>query len=61
MGLVTYLLMKFPGIGIASPWLALGFIGGVVLVGLLIYYISKIVRKRSGINIDLVFKELPPE
>lgn len=61
MGLVTFLLMKYPGIGIASPWLALGFIGGVVVVGLAIYFISKIVRKRSGINIDLSFKELPPE
>jgi amino acid transporter len=61
MALVTYLLMTYPGIGIASPWLGLGFIVAVVAVGLLIYYISKLVQKRHGINIDLSFKELPPE
>lgn len=61
MALVLYLLMSYPGIGIASPWIGLGFIAGVVAVGLLIYYISKFVQKRNGINIDLSFKELPPE
>lgn len=61
MALVTYLLMTNPGIGIASPWLGLGFIVAVVVVGLLIYFISKAVQKSKGINIDLSFKELPPE
>ena len=61
MALVTYLLMIYPGIGIASPLVGFGFIVSVVVGGLLIYYVSKIVQKRNGINIDLSFKELPPE
>ena len=61
MGLVTYLLMTFPGIGIASPAMGFGFIAAVVTVGLAIYYISRLVQKRNGINIELSFKELPPE
>ena len=61
MALVTYLLMIYPGIGIASPAVGFGFIASVVAVGLIIYYISKFVQKSKGINIDLSFKELPPE
>lgn len=58
---VTYLLMAYPAIGIPSIGAGAGFLLGVVVVGLLIYYISRAVQKSRGINIDLSFKELPPE
>jgi hypothetical protein len=30
-------------------------------VGALLYYISRWYRKRNGINLDLAYKEIPPE
>jgi hypothetical protein len=35
--------------------------GMIAVVGLAVYYVSKFVRRRQGVNIDLVYKELPPE
>jgi hypothetical protein len=35
--------------------------GGIVVFGLVVYYVSRFIRARQGINIDLVYKELPPE
>jgi hypothetical protein len=34
---------------------------GLVVVGLLIYFIARTVRKAQGINLDLIYRELPPE
>jgi len=33
----------------------------LVVVGLLIYFIARAVRKNQGINLDLIYRELPPE
>lgn len=32
-----------------------------VVVGLLIYYVGRAVRRRQGIDVDLVYPELPPD
>ena len=42
-------------------WQIPAFMGGVIVVGLLIYYISRAVRRSQGIDLDLVYKELPPD
>ena len=34
---------------------------GIVVIGLVIYYGAKYVRRSQGIDIDLVYRELPPE
>jgi hypothetical protein len=34
---------------------------GLALAGLVIFYVSKAYRKSKGINLELVFKEIPPE
>jgi len=31
------------------------------IIPLIIYYIAKAYRKRQGMNIDLLWKEIPPE
>jgi hypothetical protein len=31
------------------------------VVGLLIYYTARAVRRSQGVNIDLVYQELPPD
>jgi hypothetical protein len=37
------------------------FMGGIVIVGLLIYYIARAVRRSQGVDLDLVYQELPPD
>lgn len=44
-----------------NRWQIIAFMGGIVVVGLLIYYISRAVRRSQGIDLDLVYKELPPD
>ena len=61
MALLVYLLMRFPSLGITSPRLVVLFIVSVVVVGLAIYYIARVVQRKRGIDIDLAYRELPPE
>jgi len=35
--------------------------GGIVVFGLVVYYVARAVRRSQGIDVDLVYKELPPE
>jgi APA family basic amino acid/polyamine antiporter len=61
---LTWMVLKYPALAIGSTkntWWVPAFIGGIVVVGLLLYYIPKMVRRSQGINIDLVYQELPPE
>jgi amino acid transporter len=55
----VYMGMTTPAIG-ATGSLAVLVVAGAYLSGFVAYYVSKIVRKRQGINIDMVFKEIPP-
>jgi amino acid transporter len=34
---------------------------GIAIAGLVIYYVAKWYRKRQGVDIELIFKSLPPE
>lgn len=61
MALLTFLLMTYPALGITSPLLVVEFIVAVVLVGLAIYYIAHMIQRKKGINLDLAYRELPPE
>jgi amino acid transporter len=57
-------VLAYPALAIqtfAHWWYVPGFMAAVAAVGLAIFYIAKAVRMRQGINIDLVYKELPPE
>jgi len=44
-----------------NRWQIPAFMGGIVVVGLLIYYVAKLVRRSQGVDIDLVYRELPPD
>jgi hypothetical protein len=35
--------------------------GGIVVFGLVVYYGAKLIRRGQGVDIDLVYRELPPE
>jgi amino acid transporter len=45
----------------ANWWQVPAFMGMIVVIGLAVYFIAKFVRRSQGIDIDLVYKELPPE
>jgi len=56
---LAYEYATWPGFGISSPGLLfLNF--GMILVGFILYWIIRAVRRRQGIDIDLAFKEIPP-
>jgi amino acid transporter len=64
MVFLVWAVLNYPALAIGTPehaWWVPAFIGGIVVVGLLLYYIPKMVRNSQGIDIDLVYKELPPE
>ena len=64
---LAYIVLAYPQLGISGqlglpgPWAGLIFMAALVVVGLLIYYIARTVRKAQGINLDLIYRELPPE
>jgi amino acid transporter len=45
----------------AHRWYIPAFMGGIVVVGLLIFYVARAVRRGQGIDLDLVYRELPPD
>jgi APA family basic amino acid/polyamine antiporter len=62
VGFILFLAYEYatwPGFGISNPtMLFLNF--GMILVGFLLYWVIRAVRRRQGIDLDLVFKEIPP-
>ncbi len=40
---------------------SIGVIIGVYLVGFVAYYVARVYRRSEGVNIDLAFRQLPPE
>jgi hypothetical protein len=45
----------------ANMWWIPAFIGMIIVVGLVVYFGAKFIRRSQGVDIDLVYKELPPE
>jgi APA family basic amino acid/polyamine antiporter len=60
MFFVTIVFLQLPFLGPANP-VAFAFFIGLYITGLVVYYISKAVRKRQGIDLSRVFLEVPPE
>ena len=65
MGFLTWCTWQYPALALAgnpdNRWQIFAFMGMIVLVGLVVYFLSWFVRRRQGIDITLVYKELPPE
>jgi amino acid transporter len=57
---LAYVVLSYPQLGII-PWQGFAFMGALVVLGLLIYFIARAVRSTQGINLDLIYRELPPE
>lgn len=58
---LTYIVLTYPQLGISAPWQGFAFMGALIAIGLIIYAVSRIVRTRQGVNLDLIYRELPPE
>ncbi len=57
---LAYVVLSYPQLGII-PWQGFAFMGSLVVVGLLIYFIARLARSTQGVNLDLIYRELPPE
>ena len=55
------LLGKYRQFGIPSFSHAVLYAIGVIIVGVVLYYVAKAIRAREGISLDLNFQEIPPE
>lgn len=62
---LAYLVLSYqqPGINTAQlgPLPGFIFMGSLIVIGLVIFYVARFVRARQGINLDLIYSELPPE
>jgi basic amino acid/polyamine antiporter, APA family len=62
---LTWEAWHYPALALSgntgNRWQIPAFMAGIVVVGLLIYYIARAVRRSQGIDLDLVYKELPPD
>jgi basic amino acid/polyamine antiporter, APA family len=59
--LYGYVVFKYGLLPPAQQPAGIAITVGVVVISVLIYYVAYYVRKREGIDLSLVFKELPPE
>jgi amino acid transporter len=64
MAFLVYDLFKYPALAIGTTshwWYVPAFMAATAAFGLLVYYVAKYVRRSQGVNVDLVYRELPPE
>lgn len=62
---LTWCTLAYPGLALGGNpnnwWQVPAFMGMIVVVGLVVWVVAKYWRKSQGIDINLVYKELPPE
>jgi amino acid transporter len=62
---LVWLTVTYPALALAGNpdnlWQIPAFMGMIVVIGLVLYYVAKAVRSSQGIDVDLVYRELPPE
>jgi APA family basic amino acid/polyamine antiporter len=59
VGLFLYFYITYPAIGLWNP-ISVALFVGVWIVGFALYGISYLVRKKQGIDLTMLFKEIPP-
>ena len=58
---LAYIVLTYPQLGISAPWQGLLFMLALIVIGLVIYGIARVVGANQGIQLDLIYQELPPE
>ena len=61
LGFITYLYFHFPFFGLTNKSGLIAWLVGIGVVAALLYFVPRAVRRRGGIDISLVYKEIPPE
>jgi basic amino acid/polyamine antiporter, APA family len=65
MVFLTWCVVAYPPLALAgssdNTWWVPAFFAMIVVVGLVVYYGAKLIRRGQGVDIDLVYRELPPE
>ncbi len=57
---IGYIAYGNAAVGVPTQF-AFELVGGIVIIGFIIYFASRAYQKGKGVNIDLAFKEIPPE
>ena len=57
---LAYVVLSYSQLGIIA-WQGFLFMGSLIVLGLLIFFVSRAIRRSQGINLDLIYRELPPE
>ena len=57
---LEYTVLASPALGGPISWTSIGSVIAVLIAGAVIYYIFKFYRKSQGLDLDLVYKEVPP-
>jgi amino acid transporter len=57
---LEYTCLSSPALGGPISWVSISSALAVPIVGVVIYYIFKFYRRSQGIDLDLVYKEVPP-
>ena len=65
MAFLVYDTLKYPALALSGDsshrWYVPAFMLGTAAFGLVVYYGARFWRKGAGINVDLVYRELPPD
>jgi basic amino acid/polyamine antiporter, APA family len=64
LALFTLILVasfKTPAFSGPTGGRAIAFVVGIYVVGAILYLVSRAVQKQRGVNLDLLYKEIPPE
>ncbi|HEX3326624.1 MAG TPA: APC family permease [Actinomycetota bacterium] len=64
MTFLVWETLKYPPLAILVPehkWYVPAFMLATAAVGLIVYYVARAVRRSQGIDLDLVYQELPPD
>jgi APA family basic amino acid/polyamine antiporter len=59
--IILYSSLTNPGVSGVQGWLPTVIVGGVYLLGALVYYIARAVRRGQGVDFSLLYVEMPPE
>jgi hypothetical protein len=59
--LILYSSFKLPAFSGPVGQAAIAFVIGIYLSGLVIYYIAAYLRRRAGVDLNLLYGEIPPE
>ncbi len=58
---IAYFYISDSRLGLSNPGAAVVLTVGILVVGAIYYFIAKAIRAKQGIEIDYIFKSVPPE